>query len=117
MGNAENGKKIATGIGLYIIIKSVLNLILGGGFMSFLGSLILAVVFLFMLVMGVKYTNYIVGVWCILTVATNVETNVANLGFNKYLIYLIEGIIDLIAGVMLFANNDIKAHFEGGSNK
>jgi len=107
MGNAETGKKYAFAIGIYIILKQVINLILGDGFLS----LILPIVLAILLFVGVKYSNYVVGVIMLIIFITNISTNIANIGFNRYLIYLAEGIFDILCAVVLFINKDVKEYF------
>lgn len=107
MGNAETGKNFSMAIGVYIIVKAILNMILGNGITSLILPIIMAIV----LFIGIKYGNYAVSVILIITVLMNIGTNVSNLGLNRYLIYFIEGIIDIVCSIFLCTNKDIKEFF------
>lgn len=107
MGSAETGKQFSIAIGIYLIVKQIINLILDAG----VTSLILPIVMAILLFLGIKYCNY--GVACVLIVIAIacIGTNLSNLGFNRYLLYVVEGIIDILCAVALCVNNDIKAYF------
>ena len=62
---AEAGKKWAFGIGLYLVVKSVLNLILGFSGANIV-MLILAVAALVLMLGRIPYIQYIVAVWLVL---------------------------------------------------
>ncbi len=104
----ENGKKLVTGIGIYLVAKAILNLIIGfsGGNVV---SLVLAVVFAGALILGIKYANYVVAAILAFTVIWHFKDNVTNLPAN--LIYLIEGLLDIGVAALLVCAKDIKAHF------
>lgn len=108
MGNAETGKQFSIVIGIYLLVKQVLNIFLGDGFTS----LILPIIMAILLFLGIKYCNY--GVACVLVVIAimHIGTNLSNLGFNRYLIYVIEGVLDILSAVALCVNNDIKSYFD-----
>lgn len=108
MGNAETGKIYSVVMGIYIIVKAVLNMILGDGFSSLILPILMAVV----LFIGIKYGNYAIAVILGIVVLMHIGTNVSNLGLNRYLIYFIEGIIDIVCAIILFINKDIKAYFD-----
>lgn len=105
--NAETGKKYSVAIGVYIIVKAILNIILGSG----ITSLILPIVMAIVLFIGIKYGNYAIAVILGITVLIHIGTNISNLGLNRYLIYFIEGIIDIVCAVILVTNNNIKEYF------
>ncbi len=108
MDSVETGKKFSIVIGIYLVVKQIVNLVLGAKFTS----LILPVVMAVLLFMGIKYSNY--GVACVLIVIAiaHIGTNLSNLGFNRYLLYVIEGIIDILSAVALCVNGSIKAYFD-----
>ncbi len=104
----ENGKKLVTGIGIYLIAKAVLNLILsfsGGNVISLLVAAAMAVA----LYLGIRYANYVVAALLALTVIWHFKDNVTNLPAN--LIYLIEGLLDIGVVALLVCAKDVKAHF------
>ncbi|MCC8069175.1 MAG: hypothetical protein LIO71_05430 [Ruminococcus sp.] len=108
MGNVETGKRFSIVIAVYLVVKQVVNLILGAG----ISSLILPIVMAILLILGIKYCNY--GVACVLVIIaiSHMGTNLSNFGFNRYLLYIVEGIIDILGAVALCVNNDIKAYFD-----
>lgn len=104
----ETGKKWVFGIGLYLIVKSVLNLILGFS-MSNVIMLIVAVVALVLLLSRVPYIHYIVAVWLALMFVLHVGDNISNFG-NQWF-YLLEGLLDLGAAAVLVFEKNVKAYF------
>ncbi|MGN1411398.1 MAG: hypothetical protein ACI4WH_02660 [Oscillospiraceae bacterium] len=108
MGNTETGKIYSVVMGIYIIVKAVLNMILGNGFSSLILPILMAIV----LFIGIKYGNYAIAIVLGITVLMHIGTNVSNLGLNRYLIYFIEGIIDIVCAILLVINKDIKAYFD-----
>ncbi len=104
--NTKNsqGRSIALIAGLYFIAKSVLNLILGGGFLDIIISALEAAV----LFTGLMYMNYVVAVVVVLIVLKNLIPNIQNLGSNW--IYLIEGIIDFVVAVVLCISPSVREH-------
>lgn len=107
----EKGKKLSAAVGIYIIIKSLLNLILGFSFVNILMVVIAGVIFV-LLYKRLPYCNYIIAVYLALMFIAHFWTNITNLsnGFI-YWIYLAEGILDLLAGLLLALNKDVKAYF------
>lgn len=103
--NNETGRKLTLVIGVYFIAKSILNMILGGGF----GGIIYAIIEAAALYTGLMYINYLLAVACVLTFVLNLKNNLTNLGSNW--IYLVEGVIDLGCAFLLVTNKDIKEHF------
>ena len=87
---AEAGKKWVFGIGLYLIVKSVLNLILG-----FSGANIV------MLILAVAAL--------VLMFLINLGGNLSNLGSQW--IYLLEGLLDVGAAAVLVFEKNVKAFF------
>ncbi|MGN1404444.1 MAG: hypothetical protein ACI4XB_09010 [Ruminococcus sp.] len=105
---AETGKKWVFGIGLYLIIKSVLNLILGFS-VSNLIMLIVSVVALVLMLSHVPYINYIVAVWLAIMFLMHVGSNISNLG--SLWLYLLEGLLDVGAAAVLVFEKNVKAFF------
>ncbi len=107
MGNAESGKNTCLVIGGYMVVKSIINLILGfstGNIITLLVSAALA----FTLVAGIKYLNYATGAYLAVVFLMHVAGNVS----GHHWFYLAEGIIDVIAAFILFTSSNVKAHFE-----
>jgi len=99
-----------TAVGIYIIAKAVINMIIGHWFS--LSSLIIAVVLAVALYSGVKYLNYAVAVVLAVTVAKNLPYNITHL--PSTVIYLAEGIADVVCAVLLCLNTEVKKHFTNG---
>ena len=105
--NNLQGRNIAVAIGAYIIIKSVLNMIIGGGLS--ISSLLIAIGGALALFSGMQFVNFIVAGILFIVAVTHLPANISNFGSNW--IYLIEGIIDIACAVLLVTKNDIKEHF------
>ncbi len=103
----ENGKKLCMGIGIYLIAKAVLNLILSFSLTNIL-QIVIAGAFLAVLVLGIRYSNYVVAALLALVVIWHFKDNVTNLPAN--LIYLIEGLLDIGVAALLVCAKDIKSH-------
>ncbi len=105
--NSPQGRTIATAIGVYLIIKSVLNMVIGGGLS--ISSLLIAVGGALALFSGVQFVNIMVAGILFIVAVIHLPANISNFGSNW--IYLLEGIIDIVCAVLLVTKNDIKAHF------
>ena len=108
--NTKNtaGRNMAVGIGVYFVIKSVLNMILGGGFTGIIWAVIEAI----LLYTRLQYINYAIVILTGLVVIKNFGNNISNIGDNW--IYLLEGIIDIGCCLILCVSAEVKEHF---SNK
>ncbi|WP_295214178.1 hypothetical protein [Ruminococcus sp.] len=105
---AETGKKWVFGIGLYLIVKSVLNLLLGFS-ASNLIMLIVSVVALVLMLSRVPYINYIVAVFLTIMFLMHVGNNISN--FGSQWLYLLEGLLDVGAAAVLVFEKNVKAYF------
>lgn len=105
--NNIQGRNIVTAMGVYLIVKSVLNMVIAGG-LSVL-SLLWAVLLAVLLFMGFQYTNIGVGAVLFLGAVVHLPSNISNFGSNW--LYFIEGVIDIVCAVLLVRRNDIKEHF------
>ncbi len=110
--NNETGRKYVVLIGMYLLIKFVLNIFVGG--FNF-GTLIFAIVAFVAMFSGLQYLNYVVAGLLAFGFAKHLGYNVTHLPGS--LIYLIEGIIDIGAAILLVMNNDIKEHFTNKWNE
>lgn len=102
----EQGKTISTIIGAYIVIKGLINLILGFSVGNLI-TLIAGVAFAYTLVQGIKYFNYITGAYLAILFLANIIPNIS----GHHWFYLIEGIIDAICAFVLIAGPSVKEHF------
>ncbi|MDE5772014.1 MAG: hypothetical protein K2I06_10385 [Ruminococcus sp.] len=105
--NNPQGRNIAVAIGAYIIIKSVLNMIIGGGLS--ISSLLIAVGGALALFSGMQFVNLVVAGILFIVAVVHLPANISNFGSNW--IYLLEGIADIVCAVLLVTKDDIKAHF------
>ncbi len=103
--NSETGRKLSLAIGIYLIVKAVLNMILGGG----IGGLIVSLLEAAVLYTGLMYINYVVAVLLAIVMLRHFKDNITNFGSNW--IYLLEGIADIVCAVLLVIHKDIKKHF------
>lgn len=106
----QKGMSIGISIGVYQIIKLVLNMILGGGFDVV--TVLIGAAALVLSITGIKYGNYAVAAALALIALVNLPANISNIGSNW--IYLLEGIIDILAAVVLCTNSDVKEQFSRG---
>ncbi|MBQ8824804.1 MAG: hypothetical protein IJZ64_06190 [Ruminococcus sp.] len=106
---AENGKKLAFGISVYLIIKAALNIVLNFNFGNIMG-LLSAGLIMVTFVKKIPIMRYVTAIYLYLLFIANIQNNIVNISSNW--IYLIEGILDIIAGAMLIFQKDIKAYFE-----
>ena len=103
--NNQQGRNIALVVGIYFIVKSVINLILGGGILDVIISVVEAVA----LYTGLMYLNYVVVVIVGIVVVKNLWNNISNFGDNWF--YLLEGVIDIICVIVICLNQSVKEHF------
>ncbi len=89
-----------------MVIKSIINLLLGFG-MGNIISLVINIAFAAGMHKGIKLLNYAVAIFLAVVMLMHVEANID----GKQWLYLAEGIIDLLCGTALLASKDIKAHF------
>lgn len=105
--NNPQGRNIAVAIGVYIIIKSILNMFIGGGFS--ISSLLIAIGGALALFSGMQYVNLVVAGILFIIAVIHLPSNISN--FGSQWIYLLEGIVDVACAVLLTARDDVKAHF------
>lgn len=106
MGHSVNGRNLVGIISGWLVIKGILNLILGFG----VGNIIIlavTVALCYFMLNGTKYMNYVAAVLIAAVVLKNLWYNIKNVE----ILYLIEAVIDAVCVVQLVANKDIKEHF------
>lgn len=102
----ETGRNYAVMIGVYLIIKAIINMIIGS---DPFGNVIFSVIEAAALLTGLQYINYVVAGVLILGVVVNFGNNISNIGSNW--IYLVEAAIDVFCAAILIAQKDVKEHF------
>ena len=110
--NHEKGRMFCIIIGAYLIAKTVLNMVIGGGFN--LSDLLIALGLTCAMLSGIKFLNYAVAAVLAVIAIIHLPANISNIGSNW--IYLIEGILDIGCAVLLCVQNDIKEHFTNSVN-
>lgn len=111
MGHSVNGRNLCGIISGYLVIKCILNLILGFGFSNIL-HLVIAVAIGYVLISGIKYSNYVTAILVAFPVVANMKDNIA----NSRVLYIIEAVIDIVCIVELIINKDIKEHCKDNEN-
>ena len=96
--NNQTGRNISLIVGSYFILKSVINLILGGG----VSDIVIAVAEAAALYTGLMYLNYVVAAVAALIVIIHLPANISH--FTDNWIYLLEGVIDIIFAVIICIN-------------
>ncbi len=105
--NNDKGRTYVIIVGAYLVLKAILNMIIGGGLN--IGDLIFAVIAAAAMFSGLQYLNIAVSAILAITVLTNLPHNLTHLPGT--LIYLIEAAVDVGAIVLLLLQNDVKEHF------
>lgn len=101
------GRKIATCVGIWLVIKNIINLVLGfsvGNLISLIAAA--AVVYIFNL--GIPYANYIIAAVMAIVVIKNLPYNISHV----QILYLAEAVIDVIGIYILAANREVREHFK-----
>ena len=111
--NNEKGRTYVIIVGIYLVLKTVINMVIGGGFD--LGGIIFAVVAALAMFSGLQYLNIAVAALVDFTVVRNMPYNLTHLPSTA--IYLVEAVIDAGAVVLLLVQNDVKAHFTNKWNE
>lgn len=110
MGHSVNGRNLCGLIGGYMILKGVVNLILGFGFTNIL-MLAVSVGLTIGLVTSFKFMNFITAGFLIGMVIAHLKDNISNFGLNVHLLYIAEAVIDVICAYKLIFDQDIKEYF------
>ncbi|MBQ9808351.1 MAG: hypothetical protein IJM55_05740 [Ruminococcus sp.] len=105
--NNENGRKICLIMGAYLLIKSVLNMIIGGGLN--IPELLLAAIIAGAMYTGLKYVNLASAALLVIVVLSHIGYNLSNLPDTA--LYLIEGALDIGCAAVLVLYSDVKEHF------
>ena len=107
MNKVMPAKTIVTGISVWLVGKSLLNLILGFHFGNFM-ILLFAVGLAILLMANVSYMNYVVAILSGIVVLKNLPYNL----MNAQLLYLLEAVVDAVCVILLVAVKDIRELFK-----
>jgi len=105
----STGQLISVAIASYMCIKPLFNFLVLGGSVAPLAFGLAAMVCFFV---GLKYSNMVIAVLLMLVACSNMPTNLKNIGWNQFLIYTIEGVIDMLAACVLVFNQAVRDHFD-----
>lgn len=105
--NNQQGRTFVIIIGIYLVIKTVLNMIIGGGLD--IGGLLWNLILFAAMFTGLQYVNFGVAAVLAVVAVSHLPANISNFGSNW--IYLIEGIIDIACAALLCFEFNIKDHF------
>ena len=106
MGSAEKGRSYTSAIAGYMIVKSILNLLLGFG-MGNIISLVINVVLAAGMHKGVRLLNYAAAVFLTVVMLRHFKANFD----GRQWLYLSEGVIYILCAAALVLSRDIRAHF------
>jgi len=106
MGHSVNGRNLVGIISGWLVIKGILNLILGFGIWNII-ALVVTIALCYFMLTGTKYMNYVTAVLVAAVVLKNLGNNIKNVE----ILYLIEAVIDAVCVFQLVANKDIREHF------
>ncbi|MBR6761292.1 MAG: hypothetical protein IKM30_04590 [Oscillospiraceae bacterium] len=107
---ADRGKNLAAGVGIYMLLKQILNGIIGGFGFTDLIPIGIAVAAIVCLWTGVKRSNLIVGIYLMLLACTYLPQNLKHIGLNVYLLYTLEGLLDMAGAVLLAFHPAVRSH-------
>ena len=103
----STGQKISMGIALYMIIKPLFNFFVLGGDIK---PIVLGIAAMVVFYMGIKATNLVIAILLMLVACVNMPTNLKNIGFNSFLIYAIEGVVDMVCAIVLAFHPEVRRH-------
>ena len=110
MGHSVNGRNLCGLIAVYMVIKSILNLILGFGFANIV-MLGVSIGLGFTLIIGFKYMNFVTAAFLVVMVCTHIVDNIKGIGLNRNIVYIVESVIDVVWAYKLVFDEDIREHF------
>ena len=111
MGHSVNGRNLCGLIAGYMVIKGILNLILG---FSGFNVMMLAVSagLGFGMLIRLRFMNYITAAFLFVMVVIHIKDNITNIGLNVHIVYLVEAVIDVVCAFKLVADRDIREWFD-----
>lgn len=107
----DKGFRIIAAMAAYVLVKGIVNMVIGGFSLS--GLLIAAAMACAFFVLINKF-NYVLAAVLALVVLIHLPANLGNIGSNWF--YLLEGVIDIVCAAMLVTNSDVKENYAGTIN-
>lgn len=106
MGDYSKGRSLASGIGIYMVVKSVINLVLGFSLNNIV-TLIINGLIGFGVTNGRKFYNIIAAAFLAVIALMHIKGNID----GRQWLYLAEGIADLACAAALVLSKDIRSYF------
>lgn len=106
MGHSVNGRNLVGMISGWMVIKGVLNLILGFGIGNII-TLLVSIALGYLMLKSTPFMNYVTAILLFGVVIANIKNNIVNFE----ILYLIEAAVDVACGITLFVNKDVKEFF------
>ena len=107
----ERGLGIITVMAAYVLIKAIVNMVIG---VFSISSILIALGMACMFFVLINKFNYVLAGILLLTVLIHLPDNLRNIGSNW--IYLAEAAIDVVCAVTLIKNDDVKENYSGTIN-
>lgn len=104
---SEKWQKLIAAVGCYMCIKPIFNCLLLGGDLK---PLLYGVLALIAMWSGVKYSNLVTALLLALVALTNLPHNLGSIGLNAYLIYTLEGVVDVLLAALLTFHPAVREH-------
>ncbi|MBO5448905.1 MAG: hypothetical protein J5994_06215 [Ruminococcus sp.] len=106
MGHSVNGRNLVAMIGGWMIIKGIVNLVIGFSFENII-TLLVSVGLAYLMLAKKPYMNYITAILLAAVVLAHIWGNIK----SGAVLYIIEAIVDAVCVWQLVTNKDIKEHF------
>ena len=110
MGHEVNGRNLIGVIGLWFVIKGVLNLVLGFSFVNVV-TLVVFLVLIYLCLQKKQAVNIITAVALVAIVLIHIKDNIVNFR----ILYLIEAAVDVGCAYILVLNKDVREYM--GQNR
>lgn len=105
--NNKTGRNFVVLACIYLFVKGILNLIIGGGFN--LSDIVFAIIASVAAYSGLECLNYAIAAILAIGVVTNLPHNLTHLPGS--IIYLLEAAVDVGVILLLILQKDVKEHF------
>ncbi|MBQ1519654.1 MAG: hypothetical protein IIZ53_07375 [Ruminococcus sp.] len=107
----QNGFRIICAMAIYVVVKSLINMAVGGFSLS---GLLIALAMACAFFIFIKKVNYVLAAVLVLIVLIHLPTNLGHI--SSHWLYLLEGAVDIVCAAMLVTNNDVKENYSGTVN-
>lgn len=107
---ADTGKKITLGIAAYLILKTCVNIVIGGFGLENVLTLCIEFGMASLLFFRVPKSNFIVGAFSVLMALYYLPGNLR--GLPQTWFYLVEAALDVAAAVTLFVSKSVRGYID-----